>query len=155
KELRSTLVRAGAPAFAPDGQTIATVTRDGAVVLWETATLKERATFRSPATRRICSLRFSPDGTLLAAADEKCTVLWELATGKKRCTLPARPSGCLAFSPDGKTLASTGENNMQAVRIWDLATGKSVHERPGHEQSVESVAVSPDGKVLASIGDGT
>jgi WD40 repeat protein len=55
----------------------------------------------------------------------------------------------IAFSPDGKTLASGGMDN--AIRLWDVATGKTIGDPlRGHEWWVMSVAFSPDGKTLAS-----
>ena len=52
----------------------------------------------------------------------------------------------IAYSPDGKTLASGSGDNT--VRLWDAATGRELARLEGHSDSVFSVAWSPDGATL-------
>jgi serine/threonine protein kinase/sugar lactone lactonase YvrE len=60
----------------------------------------------------------------------------------------------LALSPNGALLA--GSSRQGVVRVWELATGRLVHELRGHKETVWFVAFSADGKQLASAGqDGT
>src|SRR6516225_5291236 len=81
-----------------------------------------------------------------AAGEEPAARLWV------QDTLTIGPGGCssLAFSPDGKYLASVGGQGS-SVRLWDVAARKMAAElRP---TDVLVVAFSPDGKTLASCGD--
>jgi WD40 repeat protein len=56
----------------------------------------------------------------------------------------------LAFSPDGRWLASAGQDTT--VRLWSAATGKELATFRGHVQEVTGVAFTPDGQRLASAG---
>ena len=54
----------------------------------------------------------------------------------------------MAFSPDGRRLASAGWD--RTVKVWDAATGQEALTLTGHTEPVWSVAFSPDGRRLAS-----
>ncbi len=67
----------------------------------------------------------------------------------------------VAFSPDGKRLASAGgdhlnPNQPSELKVWDALTGQETLTLKGHARTVWTVAFSPDGKLLASASaDGT
>jgi WD40 repeat protein len=58
----------------------------------------------------------------------------------------------VAFSPDGKRLASAGGDGDASVKIWDSETGRLFLTLDGHDRGIYDVAYSPDGKLLASAG---
>ncbi|WP_193943576.1 trypsin-like peptidase domain-containing protein [Sphaerospermopsis aphanizomenoides] len=75
-------------------------------------------------------------------------VTWSSSTLVNTLTGHSELVYSVAFSPDGKTLASGSGDNT--IKLWDVATGKSIATLTGHSNSVISVAFSPDGKTLAS-----
>jgi RNA polymerase sigma factor (sigma-70 family) len=97
---------------------------------------------------------FSPDGSLVAAAEEEGAIrLREAASGRLVRTLPEKEefgiAPHLSFSPDGRVLAGNGN---QQLRLWDVSTGK---ELPGPKGLyVTGIAFSPDGETLATIDGG-
>jgi WD40 repeat protein len=117
------------------------------------------------------SVAFSPDGKQIASASSEgikgalsstraLVELWDASTGSHTWTLRGHTRQVvtsLAFSPDGKRIASASNEEMV---VWDTPTGKEVFTLRGHTGGISSVAFSPDGKHIASasgyeMGDNT
>ncbi len=56
-----------------------------------------------------------------------------------------------AFSPDGKTALSGGEDNT--LILWDLASGREIRQFKGHSAPVSSIAFAPDGKLVSCLAN--
>jgi WD40 repeat protein len=57
---------------------------------------------------------------------------------------------CIAFSPDGKTLVTSGGGDEGTTCLWDAATGRELRRFGGEQRAAETVAFTPDGKTLFS-----
>src|SRR5205823_2053745 len=83
--------------------------------------------------------------------------LWDADTGRPARTIEGlldSPVACVAFSPDGRLLASALYDGT--VRLWDLQAGRPDRDLREHAKMVSAVAFSPDGRLLVSAsGDGT
>ena len=117
--------------------------------------------WRSPFSRArtlSVAVAVSPDGFRVAVARSSGSrakrygrvELWDLKTGAVKDDLRKHNDviNALAFSTDGTTLASGGDD--RTVILWDVATGKITRTLKGHDTTVTSLAFSSDGVKLAS-----
>lgn len=123
-----------------DGQIVATAHEDGTLRLWN---LETGVLFLTLSRDRRCSYykaaALSPNGRILAAApgncedcpDDKGIELWNTSTGQLVRTLTDDKGDqdvvSLAFSPDGKILASGSYDERSTAVLWDVETGDRLH----------------------------
>jgi sugar lactone lactonase YvrE len=143
-------------AFSPDGATLYAYNSDNrTVVALDTATDQLRATgleFGEPEEDDCYSLICSPTGQLLASGGNHGRVrLGDPKAGRWLHRLDGPPGlvASLAFTPDGRTLASGHDDR---IVFWDAEAGtpRELLQVPGHR--VGALAFSRDGQTLA-IGD--
>jgi WD40 repeat protein len=157
----------GAPTvFAPDGRMVATVAFSGRPALWNVANLSKpaRITTLPGDDTKLWGEAFSPDGHILAAAYTDRVYLWNV-------TNPARPrllrtlaaavtppwragfnQGDIAFSPDGRLLASTaGHNQLALWNVTDPARATRIATVPSDAGFTNALAFSPRGNLLADV----
>ena len=153
--------RAFAVAFSPEGQTLAATARDSFGV-WDAVTGELK---HSHHVRKLLSLyfirlfAFSPDVRTLAVATDGVLRLWDTETGELTHTLGGERFGdimSLAFSPDGRTLASGHRAHGvwmsiadATIRLWDAATGELKDTLSEILSLPTNIAYSPDGRTLA------
>ena len=154
--------------FSPRGDLLASASWDKTVRMWDTKTWELMRTFSHP--DEVSSIAFSPTGEILASGCGSGSVLpggaWRPKPGEIKIWHVGRwlPEGelvrtlrghaddviGLAFSPDGKTLASASAAGGAPVRIWDTSSWEPITEL--RTDRPLSLAFSPKGELLAIAG---
>jgi WD40 repeat protein len=160
---------AGPAAFSPDGRLVAAIGSDGKARVWNLATQQPTGiAVALPISGRSIrnALAFSPGGkTFVTVGGNGTTALWSVATGHRvgapmaagapgGQSAAGRPAATVAFSPDGRTLATAMDGT---IRLWDAATQQEIGTpMTAGPNPLYAVAFSPDGRTLATAGgDGT
>lgn|GEM_PF-108190 len=140
-------------AISPDGETLASGSRDKIIRLWHLPTGKFLNLLTSH-NDAVSDLAISPDGKLLASSSQDKTIcLWHLHSGQWLHTVTGHraPVFSVTFSPDGQTLVSAGWEEFITLR--QLFTQTPPIRLLAHPGGVGAIAFSPDGQSLVSCGD--
>ncbi len=151
--IRSNTVTAAA--FSRDGRFLVYCTLTGRVRLWSVTHHQEVAALTHDTERDeqgAFFATFSANGNAFASAvrASRSIRIWNLAGSGEELVLPGHDGGvaCVAFSPDGKELASGSKDGF--VKLWDTTRGRLLRTLPPFEYPIQSLAFSPDGRLLAT-----
>ncbi|HEV3083538.1 MAG TPA: sigma factor-like helix-turn-helix DNA-binding protein, partial [Gemmataceae bacterium] len=145
--------------FTADRRTLVTLSQRGRAQKllrhWDVATgaLRNTVDLKIPQQR---TSRFSRDARLLAVVpySREPVVVIDVETGKERCKLQGKPACArygLAFTPDGKTLATDWieDNSLEAlISLWDAGTGTFLRRFTVPSRCAGHLLFSPDGRTL-------
>ncbi len=142
-------------AFSADGKVLACGCKDELIPLWNPGTGR-RVDVLAGHGSATAALAFSPAGRLLAGLGYDETLrLWDVTTGQEQAHMdkPAWQNSAevLAFSPDGRTIASGG---LGFTILWEVATHEIRWVIAYHpaDAGCWGLGFSPDGRLLASVG---
>jgi WD40 repeat protein len=157
-DLRDVSALAGHSArFSPDGRTVIYASANKIVRRGSPAAPEIGESTIGERTRKIIRFALSPDGGTVAASSEEdggVTIhLWDTAASRWLGPLSGHVGRVrrLAFSPDGKTLASPGWDGQ--LGLWDVRERRNLAMLRGHNGGINGAAFSPDGRTLATCGD--
>lgn len=138
--------------YSPDSVFLATSPDRYAVNIWQVNLPRLMQRFNTSFTGATKVLIYSPDGLTLAtgAYDGEISV-WDPLTGARIRQMKSDAAVfSLAFSQDGKLLASGSGFEDNVIRLWSVETGELIRELDGHSQGVDQLLFSENGQFLVS-----
>ena len=144
--------RLGKLTFSADGTRLMAHHLGGGIRIWDTATGKEMSSLRAP-NMGLVATAFTPDGTAVALGSQYVGVpLLDTRNGRELARFRALPTvSALAFSPDGKTLATAG--GVGAIMQWDVAARALLPASADPPVGPRHLDFSADGKEIWSFAD--
>ena len=149
-------------AFSPDSSLVAASSGDGKLYLWATSDGSPERVIEAH-DKSVNSLAFSPKGEyLVSGSDDQTVAIWRLEDGSLVKSIDESFLGRVlevAFSPDGKLLAASGQFCYAELRhtntwiFWRTIVQPSCVTRQGGGATYFSLAFSPDGLLIAT-GEG-
>lgn len=138
-----------AAAWSPNQMYLATAnlmdSDQSAVRIWNVATGNEVLAYHGHSSM-VNSIAWSPDGTrIVSGAGDRTVQIWDVSTGNTLFTLHT-DSEAVAWSPDGKYIAS---DDSEMVQIWDASTGKTLRTFHHDIKDVWRLSWSPNSKYIA------
>lgn len=139
--------------FSPKGDRLATVTSKLTVQVWDAETGAPLGTMpEGIADDEVDDVQFSPDGKLLAGAGRTVARIWDVGQKKKLCETSGALAFNLAFTPDQKSLVTSG---VGAITRFDATTCEQKASATAKTGGTFGSWVAPDGlHVAAAGGDG-
>lgn len=148
-------IEASQAVFSADGAVMVTLAREGEMVVWDTATREVKLRLKGAGASFGSRIALSPDGETIARTHgfedfENIISLWRVGSGGRVGTLSGHKQGIwsLAFSHDGRTLASSGSGGI--IRLWNVAARSELLTIREHGSVVTDLAFSPNGRYLIS-----
>jgi RNA polymerase sigma factor (sigma-70 family) len=138
-------------AWAPDGSTLFTGSRDKEIVIWDTVTGKLKGTIRYPfpgPTFGAGALAVAPGGKTVARSDRSTVHVCDVVTGKEVESHQGHNASMLsmAFDPSDSVVATAGYDDR--LLLWDRSSGRMLREISSDEGQAGSLAYSSDGRFL-------
>ncbi len=137
--------------FSPDGQTLASASLDGSIIIWGRDGTLLRTLQGHDAG--VYNVSFSPDSqTIASSSADKTIKIWRRSDGTLLNTLKGHEAevNYSSFAPDGKILASASKDGT--IKLWKL-DGTLLNTLKGHSAGVISVMFSPQGNLIASASE--
>ncbi|KAF3315864.1 hypothetical protein TWF173_003061 [Orbilia oligospora] len=145
-------------AISDDGKTLASVSKDKEVSVWDLATGDLRRTMKISQGGSVRGIAVPSNGELVvvnlgASSSGYWIVVWNTITGDPLQTLQvgAKSTSYIVFSPNGEMIASSSWGGR--IRIWNTSTWELLHVFQEHRGAVSHIAFAPDSKTLASASD--
>lgn len=148
--------------YSPDGERLASCSRDGTVRVWDLGNGREIVSYKGHLdvagakpedvnVFRAAGVCFSPDGKTIVSSGGNEVHVWDAATGETRHKLKGHKKlvRAVAYGADNNTVVSGSDD--QTMILWDVAKEKPVYTSPEQSQRIEGITVGSKGRMIATI----